>query len=88
MIANARIVATKKVALDTTSAFYTCPIIKLTHDDETEKDTAALTVYLKRDPNVEVDRKSLKRSTEISIDEFYTVAVSDDSKVVLAEIKK
>lgn len=88
MIANTRIVATKKVALDTTSTFYTCPIIKLTNDDETEKDTAALTVYLKRDPNVEVDRKSLKRSTEISIDEFYTVAVSDDSKVVLAEIKK
>lgn len=87
-IANTRIVSTKKVTLDTTSAFYTCPIIKLTHDDETEKDTAALTVYLKRDPNVEVDRKSLKRSTEISIDEFYTVAVSDDSKVVLAEIKK
>ena len=47
-----------------------------------------MTVYLKRDPNVEVDRKSLKRTTEISIDEFYTVAVSDDSKVVLAEIKK
>lgn len=87
-IANTRIVPTKKVALDATSAFYTCPIIKLTHDDETEKDTPALTVYLKRDPNVEVDRKSLKRSTEISIDEFYTVAVSDDSKVVLAEIKK
>lgn len=87
-IANTRIVPTKKVTLDTTSAFYTCPIIKLTHDDETEQDTAALTVYLKRDPNVEVDRKSLKRTTEISIDEFYTVAVSDDSKVVLAEIKK
>lgn len=87
-IANTRIVPTKKVKLDTTSAFYTCPIIKLTHDDETEQDTAALTVYLKRDPNVEVDRKSLKRTTEISIDEFYTVTVSDDSKVVLAEIKK
>lgn len=88
MIANTRIVATSKAVLDSTSAFYTCPIIKLTHDDETEQDTAALTVYIKRDPNVEVDRKSLKRSTEISIDEFYTVAVSDDSKVVLAEIKK
>lgn len=88
MIANTRIVATSKAVLDSTSAFYTCPIIKLTHDDETEQDTAALTVYIKRDPNVEVDRKPLKRSTEISIDEFYTVAVSDDSKVVLAEIKK
>lgn len=87
-IANTRIVPTKKVKLDSTSAFYTCPIIKLTHDDETEQDAAALTVYLKRDPNIEVDRKSLKRTTEISIDEFYTVAVSDDSKVVLAEIKK
>lgn len=87
-IANTRIVPTKKVKLDTTSAFYTCPIIKLTHDDETEQDTTALTVYLKRDPNIEVDRKSLKRTTEISIDEFYTVAVSDDSKVVLADIKK
>ena len=88
MIANTHIVATSKAVLDSTSAFYTGPIIKLTHDDETEQDTAALTVYIKRDPNVEVDRKPLKRSTEISIDEFYTVAVSDDSKVVLAEIKK
>lgn len=88
IIANARIVPSKKVTLDETSAFYVCPIIKLTNDTETEQDTPALTVYLKRDINLEVDRKSLKRTTEISVDEFYTVAVSDDSKVVLAEIKK
>lgn len=68
--------------------FYTCPIIKLNADSETEDDTAALTIYLKRDTNVETERESKKRSTVISADKHYTVAISDQSKVVLAKFKK
>lgn len=88
MIANCRIVPSKKVPLDGTSAFYLCPVVKLSADTETEDETAALTVYLKRDTNVETSRKTLARSTVISADKFYTVALSNQSRVVLAKFKK
>lgn len=66
---------------------YFCPIIKLNQDDETEDETSALTIYIKRDTNVETDRKSLSRTTIISADTFYTAAISNQSKVVLARFK-
>ena len=68
--------------------FYICPIIKLNADTETEDETSALTIYLKRDTNVETERRSTKRCTDISADKHYTVAISDQSKVVLARFKK
>lgn len=71
-----------------TTACYFCPIVKLNQDDETKDDTAALTIYLKRDTNVEIERATLARKTDISADRFYTVALSDTSKVVLAKFKK
>ena len=71
-----------------TTACYFCPIVKLNQDDETEDDTAALTIYLKRDTNVEIERATLSRKTDISADRFYAVALSDTSKVVLAKFKK
>ncbi len=67
---------------------YFCPIIKLNNDAETEEDAPALTIYLKRDTNVETDRVSLARKTDISADKHYTVALSNTSKVVLAKFKK
>ena len=88
MIANCRIVPSKKVPLDSTSAFYICPIVKITSDSESEDETAALTVYLKRDTNVETERHTLARTTDISADKIYTVALSNQSKVVLAKFKK
>lgn len=66
-------------------AQYHCPIVKLNNDDETEEDAPALTVYLKRDTNVEAERVSLARKTDISVDKHYTVALSNTSKVVLAK---
>lgn len=83
-IANTRIVPSKRVVLDTKTNKYTCPIVKLTNDSETEDDTAALTIFLKRGVNVESERNTLKRTTAISVDEFYVVALTDESKVVLA----
>lgn len=85
MIANARIVPSKKVPKS--GAAYCCPIVKLTQDIETEDEAAALTIYLKRDTNVEAQRQTLSRKTDISADKFYTVALSDSSKVVLAKFK-
>lgn len=88
MVANCRVVPSKKVPLDNTEAFYKNPIVKLQNDAETEEDAAALTIYLKRDTNVETDRVSLSRKTDISVDKHYTVALSNSSKVVIAKFKK
>lgn len=83
MIANTRVVPSKKVPL--VSGKYVCPIVKIDYDAETEDETPALTIYLKRDTNVEVERQTLKRVTDISVDKFYTVVLSNESKVVLAK---
>ena len=85
-ICNCRVVPSKKVPNDGTN--YSCPIVKLNNDAETEDDAPALTVYLKRDTNVETDRVSLARKTDISVDKHYAVALSNTSKVVLAKFKK
>lgn len=94
MIANCRVVPSKKVPVvkvgESGSQIdcYACPIVKLNNDAETEDDAAAITIYLKRDTNVETDRVSLSRKTDISVDKHYAVALSNTSKVVLAKFKK
>ena len=88
MIANTRIVPSRRVKQDSTGNCYLNPIIKLETEQETEEDTPALTIYRKRDVNVETERKSLARKTIVSVDEMYTAVVSNDSKVVLAKFKK
>ena len=87
-IANCRVVASKKVPMDSGNANYLCPIVKLNNDAETEDDAPALTVYIKRNINVETDRVSLSRKTDISADEHYAVALSNTAKVVVAKFKK
>lgn len=88
MICNTHIVPSKKVVLDGTSAFYTCPIIKIEPDVEVEDETPALTIYLKRNVNLESERNTLARTTTLSVDEIYTAVVSNASKVILAKFKK
>ena len=83
MIANTVVVPSKKVPL--VDGHYVCPIVKITEDKECEDETPALTIYLKRDTNVEAQRQSLKRVTDISVDKFYTVVLSNEGKVVLAK---
>ena len=94
MIANTRIVPSKKVPVvkvgETGSQVdcYACPIVKLEQDAETGDELPAMTIYLKRDTNVETERKPKNRTTEITADKFYAVALSNESKVVLAKFKK
>jgi len=83
MIANTRVVPSKKVPL--VDGQYVCPIVKIENDAETEDETPALTIYLKRDTNVEMERQTLRRVTDISVDKFYTVVLSNAGKVVLAK---
>lgn len=83
MIAGVRIVPSKKIKA--AAGKYTNPIIKLNGDDETEDEAAALTVFIKRDTNVETERHTLSRTTDISVDKLYGVAITNQAKVVLAE---
>lgn len=82
-IANCRVVPSKKVPLK--SSEYLCPIVKLNQEDETEDESPALTIYLKRDTNIETERHTLSRTTDISVDKIYTAVLSNASKVVLAK---
>lgn len=66
---------------------YCNPIVKLEEDTETEDALPALTIYLKRDTNVESQRFSTKRITNISVDKMYAAALTNQAKVVLALFK-
>lgn len=66
---------------------YNNVIIKLNNDADSEDDAPAVTVYIKRNVNVEAERNTLARKTAISADEMYAAALSNTSKVVLARIK-
>ena len=87
-ICNCEVVVSRRVPLNEGGTAYINPIVKLNEDGETEDDTPALTIYMKRDVNLETERHSLSRTTDISVDEIYTVALSNASKVVLATFKK
>lgn len=95
-IAGCKVVKSKKVKLDTAGTSYLNPIVVVATDDPKEDPKAdkgsntapALTIYMKRDANLEDDRDILKKSTVVSIDEHYTAVLSNDSKVVLASFKK
>lgn len=87
-ICNCEVVVSKKVAMNEGGTAYLNPIVKLNEEAEAEDESPALTIYIKRDVNVETERHTLSRSTDISVDELYTVALSNASKVVLASFKK
>lgn len=86
MVANARIVSSKKVRVADGS--YLNPIVKLEGDTETEDASPALTIFLKRDTNVETDRIARNRTTEITGDKMYVVALTNETKVIVAKLKE
>lgn len=64
---------------------YKCPIIQLNPEEQTGDETSAVTIFMKRGVNVEKDRKVKGKKTLISVDEHYVAALTDESKVVVAE---
>lgn len=83
-IANCEVVASKRVPKVDANANFSCPIVSL---DTEEGEAPAITIYKKRDVNVETERETLSRITIISADELYAAALSNTSKVVLAKYK-
>ena len=93
-IAGMEVKKSKKVAKDE-SGNWKCPIVILAAEDPNEASDAdgtaeeapALTIYLKRNVEVESDRDILAKTTVVSADEHYGVALSNESKVVVATFK-
>lgn len=71
-----------------TTPYYLNPIVKLTNDAETEEDAPAVTIFLKRDTQVERERKAESGITNIFTNKHYGVALTNATKVVLAKFKK
>ncbi len=85
MVANARIVPSKKVPVE--DGAFVCPIVELRPEEQTGDDLAAVTIFLKRNVNVETERHLDNYTTLIGADEHYVVGLTDESKVVLGKFK-
>ena len=83
MVANARIVPSKRVPL--AEGVYSCPIVELRGEEQTGDDTSAITIYMKRGVNIETERHLEDYTTLIGVDEHYVAALTDESKVVVAQ---
>jgi len=90
MVANTRIVPSKK-AIGTVSVegvdteMYLNPIVELRPESQTGDETAAVTIFLKRNVNLETQRELGNYTTLIGADEHYVAALTDESKVVVAK---
>lgn len=84
MIANTRIVATKK-AINSAGTYFLNPIVELKPESQTGDEVAAVTIYLKRNVNLETQRELSNYTTLIGADEHYVAALTDSSKVVVAK---
>lgn len=89
-IANCRVVASRRIKATgaAASGTFNCPIVKIETDARTEDEVAALTIYLKRDTNLETERHTLNRTTDISVDKHYVAAKTNDAKIVVAKFKQ
>ena len=87
MIANTRIIPSKK-AINADGTLYLNPIIQLRAESQTGDDElSAVTIFMKKGVSVETERHTLSRTTDISVDEHYVVALTDETKVVLAKFE-
>lgn len=94
-IAGMEVKKSKKVKKNEAGTAWMNPIVILATADPNEapeadgtaEDAAALTIYMKRKVEVETDRDILAKTTVISADEHYGVALSNESKVVVATFK-
>ena len=83
MVANTRIVPSRRIVEQ--EGFYYCPIVQLETDERTEDDVPAITIYTKRETNVETERDTHTKTTFISADKHYVAALTNASKVVVAK---
>ena len=72
-------------------AHYRCPIIKTEPDsaetEYTEDELPALTIFLKKDTQVDTEWMPKKQQTDITACKYYGVAMTNAAKVVIARFK-
>lgn len=82
----------KVSAIAAASQYYLNPIIKLEADSSeteyTEDELPALTIFLKKDTSVDTEWFPKKQTTDITAAKYYGVALTNESKVVIAKFKK
>lgn len=86
MVANTRIVVSKK-AINDAGTYYLNPIVELKPESQTGDESAAVTIFMKRNVNLETQRELGNYTTLIGVDEHYVVALTDESKVVVAKFE-
>ncbi len=88
-IAGCWVKKSKKVKLDTDH--YVCPIIKMEPDSKeteyTEDELPALTIFLKKDTDIDHEWFPKKQQHDITAARYYGVALTNAAKVVLAKFK-
>ena len=84
IVGNARIVPSKK-ARNAEGTYFLNPIVELKPESQTGDETAAVTIFLKRDTNVEAQRELNNYTTLVGGDKHYVVGLTDESKVVVAK---
>lgn len=77
-------------AVTAVPAHYVCPIIKLEPDSEeteaTEGELPALTIFLKADTELEMDKNIKTQTTDLVVTKHYGVALTNAGKVVLLKV--
>ena len=84
MIANCRIVPSKK-AINDARTYFLNPIVELKPQEQTGDESAAVTIFMKRGVNLETQRELGNYTTLIGADEHYVVGLTDESKVIVAK---
>lgn len=89
-IAGAHVVPSKKIKEE--GGVYSCPLIKLeaesSETDFTEDELPAVTIFLKKDTQTDAEWKPRTQTHEITTAKYYGVALTNESKVVIAKFKK
>lgn len=84
-------VSNKVKALAAGSQYYVCPIIKMEPDsaetEYTEAELPAITIFLKKDTQVDHEWFPKKQQHDITAARYYGVAKTNDAKLVLAHFK-
>lgn len=90
MVGNTRIVVSKQIVKND-SGNYVCPIIKLepasTDTEYAETELPAITIFLKKDTQVDHEWFPKKQIHDITAAKYYGVALTNAAKVVLATFK-
>lgn len=85
-------VGDKVKAIADASQYYVCPIIKMEPDsaetEYTEDELPAVTIFLKKDTQLDHEWFPRKQVHEITVAKYYGVALTNGAKVVLAKFKK